>query len=190
MNYDSDTHGVRKMVNLILVFAGLGFIVSVATMGHQYFQVNRSGWEARFFPPTEDWTFRNWRQGESGRWSAEVYFYKARPECIYVANQVITVTYANTLGEVGESRINFIGDETPGSSRPEGWQRADTRVEFLNPEIAPGTVVRGTFLHQCHEGLPTVSGFNRVVVGVDMPWPPYVQDWLDSGRKGVPGDYR
>jgi len=190
MNYDPDTQGVRKMVNLVLALAGLGFIVSAGILGYQYVQVNRSGFEARVWPPTEDWTFRNWQQEENGHWSAEVYFYKARPECIYVQDQIVTVSFANTLGEVGESRIAFIGDVSPGNSRPEGWQRVDTRVELLNSHIDPGTIIRGMFLHQCHEGLPTVSGFRGVVVGQDMPWPEYVQEWIVSDRQGVPGDYR
>lgn len=190
MIHAKDTKALRRTIDLVLALAGIGFIVSAGILGYQYIQVNRSGFEERVWPPTEDWTFRNWRKEENGHWSAEVYFYKARPECIYLKDQIVSVLFTNTLGEIGESSIAFIGDVSPGNSRPDGWQRIDTRVEMLNPKIDSGTIIRGMFLHKCHEGLPTVSGFRGIVVGKEMPWPKYVKEWIASGRKGTPSDYR
>lgn len=188
--YDPDTHQLRRMTDLIMLLAGLGLIVSLGIVGNQYLAVNRTGFEARFFPPTEDWTFRDWEQGDNGRWSAVVHFYKDRGECLYVRDQIVTVTYVNPLGEIGESRVNFIGDSTPGNSRPEGWQRIDRRMEFISPDIVPGTILRGNFLHQCSEGLPITSGFQNVIVGHDMPWPNYVDAWIENDMDGSPSDYR
>lgn len=187
---DPDSNQVRKMANLLIFLAGIGFIVSSWVLGSQYLSVNRNGFESRFFPPTVDWTFREWRQEPNGHWSAEVYFFKLRPECIYISDQIVTATFYTPHGEIGETGIAYVGDETPGNNRPDGWQRLDDRVEFLHPEITPGTVMRGNVIHQCHEGAPTVSGFRDVVVGQDMPWPPYVQEWIDNGRTGLPRDYR
>lgn len=187
---DLESNTIRRMANLIIALAGFGFIVSTGIIGYQYIQVNKAGFEARVWPPTTDWTFRDWRQEEDGRYSAVVHFLKLRPECIYVSDQIVTVTYVTPLGEIGESLVEFVGDGSPGNSRPQGWQRLDNRMKFLSPDITPGTVLRANFLHRCHDGLPTISGFRGVVVGLDMAWPTYVQDWLANDRNGSPMDYR
>lgn len=187
---ETESEGVKKLANLLLMFAVAGFAVSSSLVVNQYLNANKQGIESRYFPPAEDFTFRNWRQEPNGHWSAEVFYFKARPECLYVPTQIVTVTYNNPMGEIGESLIKFIGDSTVGNTRPEGWQRIDKRVEFLDPAIGPGTLIRGSFLHQCHDGLPTVSRFRSIVVGQDMPWPPYVQEWIDSGLTGTPAEYR
>jgi len=187
---DRESVMMKKLVNLILIFAFLGFGTSVAMLANQYISFNKQGIEARWFPPTTDWTFRNWEQDEAGHWTAEVYYLKHRSECIFVSDQILTATYVNPVGDIGESGIFFVGDETEGNTRPTGWQRIDDRVGFSNGNISPGAILRGTVLHQCHEGLPTVSGFTQVVVGQDMPWPDFVQDWHDAGRIGLASDYR
>jgi len=190
MNIEHETRGMRRLVDLIILLASIGFIASVGILANQYITINRAGLESILWPPTEDWTFRNWRQEPDGTYSAEVYFYKDRPECIFMRDQVISVSFSNPLGVIGESRVRFVGDDTPGNSRPEGWQRVDDRMKFLDAAIVPGTVIRPNVLHQCHDGLPTVSGFQGVVVGQDMPWPEYVQDWIAADRVGSPSDYR
>lgn len=165
---DPDTVQIKRLVNLIIGLAGIGLIVSLGILGilgNQYIQVNRNGFEARMWPPTSDWTFRDWRQEENGHYSAVVHFMKERRECLYVPDQIVTVTYITPLGDIGEARVRFLGDDSEGNSRTEGWQRLDDRLELLDSEITPGTVIRGNFLHQCHEGLPIVSGFRNVVVG-------------------------
>tara|TARA_R110000796_G_scaffold41118_4_gene101496 strand:- start:166 stop:741 length:576 start_codon:yes stop_codon:yes gene_type:complete len=185
-----ETDMVKRVVNLLLIFALIGFGTSAGMLANQWLSLNKQGLEAKWFPPTEDWTFREWNQEDNGHWSAEVYYYKNRAECLFVPEQILTATFLTPRGDIGESLLAFIGDKTEGNTRPTGWQRIDMRVEFLNPNISHGSLLRGTVLHQCHDGLPTVSGFREVVAGQDMPWPSYVQEWIDLGRLGMPSDYR
>jgi len=185
-----DTTFLRRVANTIILLAGACFIALLTILFNQYVQINRRAIEARLYPPTEDWTFRGWREEANGHYSAEIYFFKARPECVYLSDQIVSVTYTTPGGQVGETLVRFIDDGSPGNSRDDGWQRLDTRVEFLTSDLEPGAILRSNFLHQCHEGLPTVSGFQNVVVGVEMPWPPYVQAWLDNDAEGTPSDYR
>ena len=169
--YEMDSAQLRKLVNGLMLIAFAGFLVSSALVFNEYMRLNQARLEARFWPPTKHWTFREWEQDSMGRWSAEVYYYKDRPECLYVGDQVVTVTYINPDDQLGEAGVTFIGDLTDGNTRPGGWQRLDTRLRIESSNIAPGAVIRGFFLHQCHEGLPTTSGFKNIIVGEQMPWP-------------------
>lgn len=187
---DPETHAFRRVLNLVMLTAALTFVASITLVLHQYIVLNKSAFESYWFPPTEDWTFREWEQTEDGRWSAVVHFYKAREECIYLRDQIVTVTYQTPEGAYGEAAVEFLGDRTPGNNRPKGWQQIDRRLMFDSPKIVAGTLLTGAVLHQCHPGVPTVSGFTGVVVGNQMDWPPFVERWVSAGRKGQPRDYR
>lgn len=180
----------RRALNAVFVFACMGFFTGVFLVVQNWYDINKGALEARFFPVVTDYTHRDWKQQPNGNWSAVVFIYKRRAECVYVREQIETVVAITPSGESVEALIRYVDDPSPGSNRTTGWQRLDARVEFLNPQIVPGSVLRGQILHQCHEGLPTVSTYGPVVVGRDTPLPDYVLAWVENGRVGEPTDYR
>jgi len=181
---------LHRMVNVGLALAIALFGTFVFLILNDLFYVKRASFEARFFPVMEDWTFRNWKQDPTtGFWSAEVWADKVRPECKFLPGQIQTVIALRPDGDSLEAFVRYIGDTTPGSSRPEGWQRLDRRMEFASAEITPETILRGSVLHACRPGMPTTTTFGPVVVGEDTPWPPRVVAWIENGREGVPRDY-
>lgn len=181
---------LHRLINLGLALAIALFGTFVFLVLNDLFYVKRASFEARFFPVMEDWTFRSWREDpETGFWSAEVWGDKVRPECKFLPEQIITVVALLPDGDSLETTVRFVHDTTPGSSRPEGWQRLDDRMEFESARIEPETILRGAVLHKCRDGMPTVTAFGPVVVGQDMPWPLRVQAWIENGRRGVPRDY-
>lgn len=169
---DLEIQQIRVLSNLLIVLSLMGLLVSGFFVFREAYDMNKAGLESKLFPPTKDWTFREWRQDGDGRWSAEVYYYKSRPECRYVSGQLVTITFRNPNDRlIGESLVTFVGDVSEGNTRATGWQRMDDRIRFDRPDIERGALLRGEFLHQCHPGSPTVSGFRRIVVGEQMPWP-------------------
>lgn len=191
MSADEELKRVRRVINAILMTATFIFLASMAVIVQQYISLNREAFESRWFPPATDWTFRDWRVNERDQWEVVVYVFKARPECVYVPNQVTTLRFVTPEGRIGETRYNFEGDSTPGSNRTIGWQRLDDRIVISEPNLPEGTRFRGSVLHRCtNDSLPTASVFMGVIAGQDDPWPRYVQEWIDNDRQGDPEDYR
>lgn len=183
------TRKLHYVANLFLASATIAFFLSLMEVSRDWLEINRESLETRFFPVVTDWTFRDWEQNDEDHWTAVVWVNKRRAECIYVADQVVTVTAITEQGPV-EAAIRFIGDETPGNNRPTGWQRLDARLEIVSSKVDDGDPLKGQVLHRCHEStFPTVSPFGPVTVGVDMPWPDYVKRWIAAGRVGMPEEY-
>lgn len=179
-----------RNLNRVLTVAVIAFMVSFGITLNRWLALNQARFETFFFPAVEDFTFRDWQQEPDGTWSAIVWVYKARGECVYIPDQIVTYIGLTPAGETVETTFVSVGDTTPGNNRPDGWQRLDRRQKMNSPEFIPGTRFRGTIMHQCHDGLPTVSLVGEHIVGVDDPFPAYVNDWLENGMKGRPRDYR
>lgn len=159
----------RVLLNVSLVLCLSLVVVGIIRVVDDFLYVRRSDFESRFFPVVVDVTARNWND-LGGRWRAEVWVRKVRA-CTYLAEQVPTAVALNPDGSVVETRLSFVGDDTPGSSRPLGWQRLNRWVEFHSERVQPGATVYGTFLHKCHEGHPTTTPWGPLTVGLDSPWP-------------------
>ena len=179
-----------RTLNYVLSAAGIVFLVSFGIALNRWIIINEGRFETTFYPAVQDYTFRNWREEPDGTWSAEAYVFKARAECVYVQNQVVTFIGLKDTGETVETTFESLGDKSPGSNRPDGWQRLDERVKLDSPEFSKGTKFHGTIMHQCHSGLPTVSFMGFHIVGQDDPFPYYVQDWFEHNQAGRPRDYR
>lgn len=202
---------VKRRLDRVIGALVFTFFLSGVFVAYETYAVNRGAIESRLFPVTTNWTFRDWQKVPSGawgatlpsgelaetmpelvgRWSAIVYFYKNRPECEYLQDQIVTARYVTPLGTIGETKVLVLGDISVGNSRAGGWHRMDYRVVFLDPAIGPGTKLRSVYLHRCDVARQAVSsGYTGVVVGESMKWPDFVQAWIDSGHRGVPGDFR
>ncbi len=189
---------------LVVVLAG-------GTVGWESYSANRTLVEAWLYPTTSAWTFRDWEQVPEdaweasmsdgtlassnpdvvGKWSSVVHFYKNREECRFIPGQAQTASFVTAEGAVGETQIVFLDDFSVDNSRTGGWLRMDFRVVFTHPAVSIGTRLRNVVFHQCAEGRqPVPTGYRNIVVGEQMVWPDFVQRWLDSGRAGIPADYR
>ena len=167
------TEAFRRGLNLFLV-AGVGaFLISFTAASIQWYRINNVWLETYFYPVVKDYSFSNWQKAADGTWSAVVYINKVRPECVYVAGQVETVVGTTPDGEIEESTISYIGDKSPGSNRPGGYQRLDQRMRIDEPTFTEGTVFQGSVIHVCAPGRYAVSTFGPFTIGVDsIPQPP------------------
>lgn len=180
----------RYWLNRYLLAALAAFFLSTGFLLTSLVSVYRGDLESYFSPVFIDRTHIDWREESDGTWSAVVFLNKRRGACIYVRDQIETAVGLTPSGEAVESRIEYVEDRTPGSNRPVGWQRLDSRIHFLDPGIVAGTVLRGVVLHQCGNGSVTVTEWGPVVVGESQELPYYVEAWAAAGRVGVPSDYR
>lgn len=182
--------GFRRRVNIFTLASFIAFLICVILTGQNWYQMNSGKIETRFYPVVTNYTYRDWRQEPNGNWSAVVFIYKERPECVYIKEQIETVIGITPDGDPVEALVKYIDDPSPGSNRPAGWQRLDKRVELVSDKITQGTSIRGTLLHQCREGTATVSMYGPSIVGQNDPLPEYVMKWMENGRVGLPSDYR
>lgn len=185
-----ENHTFRSALDRVLVVFGIIFLVSFGITLNRWMALNQPRFETVFYPAVTDFTFQDWRQEADGTWSAIVYMLKSRAECVYVKDQIVTYVGVTPSGEAVETTFTSMGDLTPGNNRAEGWQRLDDRQKLDSVAFVPGTKFWGAILHQCHDGLPTVSRLGDHTVGQDDPFPGYVQRWIAAGRKGKPEDYR
>jgi hypothetical protein len=175
---------------MMLVPAVAIFVVSLGVTTNTIVKMNEAAIERYLKPAISDFTFRDWEQAEDGTWSAVMYIYKHRAECIYVKDQIPTVNSVTVDGTFVESLVEFIDDESPGNSRNVGWQRLDNRVSITSKDFIAGMVLSGSFAHNCGKMIPTVTPFDGIVIGVDMDYPAFVLDWMNAGMVGSPADYR
>lgn len=181
----------RYWLNRYLAVALAAFLTSALILGNSLFTIYRGDLESRFAPVFVDRTHIDWRREADGSWSAVVFIYKRRGSCVYVKDQIETAIAVIPGGEIVEAPISYINDPTPGSNRPRGWQRLDSRVHFNSPEIVSGSILRGSVLHQCGgDGRLTVTEWGPVIVGEDQDLPDYVLAWVENNRIGTPDDYR
>lgn len=160
---------LRKYINAFLIAGVSAFIISFTVASVQWYRLNQGWIETRFFPVFAYHSMDDWDRNATGQWSAVVTFEKFRPECVYVAGQIQTVLGDLPDGQIKESTISFIGDDTPGSNRNPGLQTLDRRVQIDDASFTPGTKFWGTVLHKCHPGSLTVTEFGPFIVGRDGP---------------------
>jgi hypothetical protein len=161
------TSRFRRNLNVFLWTGVISFLIFFTMASLQWYRINSSAIETILYPVVKEYQFRDWQRDPQGSWSAMVFVDKVRPECIYVAHQIETVVGITPDGETVESTISYMGDKSPGSNRPIGLQRLDQRVRIDNPAFVKGTKFWGSVLHNCHEGLPTVTEYGPFTVGVD-----------------------
>lgn len=180
----------RKRVNIYLMMTLVMFGGSLFLTAHSIFNIYRADLETLLFPVYTDRTHVAWERASDGTWSSVVFINKIRPGCIYVKEQKETVIAVTAAREIIEANLVYIGDRSPGSNRPQGWQQLDLRVRIDNPRVTRGSTIRGSTLHRCSDGPITVTEWGPAIVGIDEPLPYYVTAWYESGRKGRPGDHR
>jgi hypothetical protein len=185
------TSEFRRGLDQFLWASTIALTGSLLLVGNHWLAMNRSAIETRFFPAVTDYTFQDWKHDPTtGYPSAKVFMFKVRGECVYAKDQIETALGVTPAGDIVEAVIDYVGDPSPGSNRAEGWQRLDARVVYMSDAFVLGTLIRGSVIHGCHKGTPTVSFWGPAVVGEDMPLPPYVEAWIAAGREGIPQDYR
>ncbi len=180
----------RSRLNIYMILTLCMFGASCLFLMNSVLTMYQADIESRFLPVYTDRTHTEWRQEEDGSWSAIVFLNKRRSGCVYVRDQIETVVGVTPSGTVHEANIVYIGDRSPGSNRPGGWQQLDLRVMFDNPALVEGSIIRGSTLHQCHANQATVTSWGPVVIGEEQSLPSYVQAWYENGREGDPDDYR
>ncbi|AGH31484.1 hypothetical protein LOKG_00048 [Loktanella phage pCB2051-A] len=185
-----DIKDLNRVLNMVLVPATAIFIISLGVTTSTVMKMNEAAIERWLKPAISDFTFREWQKEPDGSWSAVMYLYKHRAECVYVKDQIPTVNGVTADGTFVESLIEFVDDNSPGNSRNVGWQRLDKRVKIANLDFVSGMEISGSFSHNCGKMIPTVTTFEGVEIGVDTSYPDYVLKWLNAGRYGKPEDYR
>jgi hypothetical protein len=180
----------KRKLNRYLMMVTMVFGSSLGVIVYQFVKFNAPAIESVYWPAAKDYTFQNWAEDADGFWSADAYLFKARQECIYVKDQIETVVGVTPSGAQVEAVIEYVDDQTPGNNRNVGWQELDKRFKIRSLDFVPGTVFRGSVLHNCREGLPTVTFYGPFTVGRDTDFPLYVKAWIAGGRKGFPDDYR
>lgn len=163
------TEKFRRNLDYFLTAGVLAFLVSFTAASIQWYRINQGWIETTFFPVVQYEEFDDWQRNSAGQWSAVVTINKLRPECVYVSGQIQTVLGDFPDGEIKESTLSFIGDNSPGNTRPKGVQKLDKRVQIDDASFVPGTKFWGSVLHKCHDGNLTVTEFGPFVLGQDGP---------------------
>lgn len=181
----------RRRLDLFLIFVGVLFIASVSILTMTYVMIYRGDLESRYAPVFTDRTHTDWRQEPDGTWTATVFMDKRRGGCVYVSDQIETVIATIPSGDIVEAPLRYVADRSPGSNRPEGWQRLDAGVNITDPLIGPGATIIGSTIHRCSNSEKfTVTRWGPSVVGENEEIPEFVKKWIAAGRIGSPQDYR